>query len=100
MTVSMKDRTISFQFYKFTNEVEETRAQLFTTAQEMYLHNLLLSAMQEKMNKIPDPNNIQMYFHEQEYLRGQIDMLNHLLGVSEAAKEALVEQERQANLPS
>jgi len=50
------------------------------------IQNLRSELAEEKLNLTFTPNNVLDYTQQEAYLKGQIDMLNHLLDLHEAAQ--------------
>jgi hypothetical protein len=86
-------KTSKFNSYEFENERMWAASQVLTIDQECYIQNLLAEAVEEKMAIAPpsdDPNADQIFIRSHEYLRGQVEILQTILGNSTEARKALV----------
>lgn len=73
--------------WKFANPQEETGSRLLTTSQKQGIQNILCDLAEEKVRITPTfENPIQAQF-EQEFIRGQIEILRYLLSLSEAVED-------------
>lgn len=75
---------------------EEQSSQILTMSQEKRLKNLLLDSLQEKLTMSIEVEN---YLTKQEYLRGQVDILLHVLAISQEARSAMSVQQTSLELP-
>lgn len=87
-----KERKTLFTGYEFTDE-ELTQAQVFPAINEMYLQNELAIAAEtfivESEQRAELPHLLML---KQAYIRGQIDILKFVLGISEDRKSELQQQ--------
>lgn len=71
----------SFNRYELTEqEMEAGRA--FSLTQKAVIQNLVASVAEEKLRLVLDPQNLTAYAQQEAYLRGQLDILCHLLDIS------------------
>lgn len=77
---------IPHTFNKYQLTLDEQRSgQSLTLATKAVIQNLIVAAAEEKLALVLDPKNITEYSQQEAYLRGQIDILNHLLDLSNFA---------------
>lgn len=77
-----------FLEYEFTEE-EELAAKVFPTLNELWLQSQLAITAGERMNLIIDPQKPLEAGFADAYLRGQMDILKYLLGISNDRKSDL-----------
>lgn len=70
-----------FLEYEFTEE-EELAAKVFPTINELWIQTQLAITAGERMNLIIDPQKPLEAGFADAYLRGQMDILKYLLGIS------------------
>lgn len=74
----------SFNRYQMT--VEEQRAgQALSLSNQAVIQNLIATIAEEKLHLVLDANNITAYAQEEAYLRGQLDILRHVLDLSQTS---------------
>jgi|JI10StandDraft_1071094.scaffolds.fasta_scaffold3499394_1 hypothetical protein len=75
---------IPHSFNRYELSEEETKAgSSFSLSQQAVIQNLLSTVSEEKLHLVLDPQNITAYAQQEAYLRGQLDMLRHLLDLSQ-----------------
>lgn len=93
--MSVTEFTVNLQFdqYKLTDE-EQVYSKLFTEIQLSGLKNLLIQVVNEKVNMgVPvSGDEIHAYVRRQEYLRGQIDIINYIIATAMTAIETAQQQ--------
>ena len=75
-----------FSEYSFTED-EEQAACCFTSLQRQNIQNHISRISQEKIAHEPDPNEFDKFIQKEAYLRGQIDILKHLLEIDRFVTE-------------
>lgn len=73
--------SISLEYKEFETEQEREVSTYLLPAQKKFLHNLLVESALEKINMPVDTANVASYAYRSEYLRGQIDILQHILAL-------------------
>jgi len=82
----------SFQAYNLTEE-ELQHGRAIGPEQRMYYQTLLASAAEEKLAEEYDALNPLRFAQREAYLRGQIDILNMLLGANSVVRPKRYEPE-------
>lgn len=72
----------SFNRYQLSDE-EQRAGAAFSLSNQAVIQNLLATVAEEKLHLVLDPQNITAYAQQEAYLRGQLDMLRHLLDLSQ-----------------
>jgi len=85
-----KLKVTPFTSYDFTDE-EYLVAVKLTALQEQHIQSLLAAAAQEKIVIQYDDTHPHLASSQEAYLRGQIDILNHILGLSANSELAMAE---------
>jgi hypothetical protein len=78
----------SFTSWNLT-PVEEREGSLLTITQKQCIQNLISSIAEEKIAALFDPNNVQLSMAQDADLTGKINILNHLLDLSDHAESEL-----------
>lgn len=78
----------AFSSYELTAE-EELQGQLLNILQVATLQNLLCKVATDKITLIFDTEKPNAYIQNEAYLRGQYDLIQHLLDLDRLAKEPL-----------
>lgn len=72
----------SFNRYDLSQQEQEAGS-AFTLSNQAVLQNLLATTAEEKLHLVLDPQNITAYAQQEAYLRGQLDILRHILDLSQ-----------------
>jgi len=75
-----------FASYALTEE-EALQGSILTITQKQVIQNQLSSIAEQKINLIFDTDKPDSFIQEEAYLKGQLEMLRHLLDVSTASEE-------------
>lgn len=78
----------AFSSYELTAE-EELQGQLLGVLNVAVLQNLLCKVSTDKLTLIYDTDKPDAYIQNEAYLRGQYDLINHLLDLNNLASESL-----------
>lgn len=78
----------AFSSYELTAE-EELQGQLLGILNVAVLQNLLCKVSTDKLTLIYDTDKPDAYIQNEAYLRGQYDLINHLLDLNNLASESL-----------
>lgn len=78
-----------FTSYSLSDE-EEIQGSIFTIGQKQVLQNMLAAAAQEKIALVYDAKEPTFFTQQEASLKGQMDVLRHLLEVSDAAEASLI----------
>ena len=81
----------SFTEYNFLDEEEYITAAIFTDLQLMALYTERSQIAQRKLSLALEPTNTNAFIMEHEYLRGQLENMDFLIGKHEQAVERLRE---------
>ena len=84
----MKSIPHTFSSYELTAE-EELQGQLLNQLQQAALQNLLCTVAKQKLELVLDTAAPLAFTQQEAYLRGQYDVLTHLLSLNEMAAETL-----------
>lgn len=76
--------TNSFSSYNLTEE-EFKNGSILTSLNIAVIQNLRSQIAEEKLNLPFTPNDVLSYTQQEAYLKGQLDILAHLLAENEAA---------------
>lgn len=71
----------SFNRYEL-NEDEQRAGQALSLSNQAVIQNLIATIAEEKLHLVLDANNITAYAQQEAYLRGQLDILRHILDLS------------------
>lgn len=71
----------SFNRYEL-NEDEQRAGQALSLSNQAVIQNLIATIAEEKLHLVLDTNNITAYAQQEAYLRGQLDILRHILDLS------------------
>ena len=71
----------SFNRYELSDD-EIKAGQAFTLSNQAVIQNLVATIAEEKLHLVLDATNITAYAQQEAYLRGQLDILRHLLDLS------------------
>ena len=71
----------SFNRYEL-NEDEQRVGQALSLSNQAVIQNLIATIAEEKLHLVLDANNITAYAQQEAYLRGQLDILRHILDLS------------------
>lgn len=82
--------TLKLEPETFTDPGEELLGQILTYPQFKNVNNILRAAVEEKLNMSAEEEG---YLFKQEFLRGQIAILQYLMAVSEATRHRSMSQE-------
>jgi hypothetical protein len=72
----------SFNRYELSED-EQRAGQALSLSNQAVIQNLIASISEEKLHLVLDANNITAYAQQEAYLRGQLDILRHLLDLSQ-----------------
>jgi hypothetical protein len=72
----------SFNRYEMTED-EQRAGQALSLSNQAVIQNLIATIAEEKLHLVLDANNITAYAQNEAYLRGQLDILRHLLDLSQ-----------------
>lgn len=76
---------VPHSFNKFELSAEEYKAGCaLTLSNQAVIQNLISDVAEEKLRIVLDPQNLTEYAQQEAYLRGQLDILNHLLSLSKS----------------
>ena len=76
-------RIIPHTFNRYELSDEELRAgQALTFSNQAVIQNLIATIAEQKLQLVLDPQNITDFAMQEAFLRGQIDILQHLLDLS------------------
>lgn len=76
---------VPHSFNKFELSAEEYKAGcVLTLSNQAVIQNLISDVAEEKLRLVLDPQNLTEYAQQEAYLRGQLDILNHLLSLSKS----------------
>ena len=76
---------VPHSFNKFEMSAEEYKAGCaLTLSNQAVIQNLISDVAEEKLRLVLDPQNLTEYAQQEAYLRGQLDILNHLLSLSKS----------------
>ena len=78
----------SFNRYELSQQEQEAGS-AFTLSNQAVIQNLLASCAEEKLHLVLDPQNVTAYAQQEAYLRGQLDILRHLLDLSQFSLTAV-----------
>lgn len=81
----MKLATNEFQAWEFTEEELEV-ASILSELQEARINTLRAEIAAQKLNLVADTTNPGAYWQQEAYLRGQIDILSHMVTASNVIK--------------
>ncbi len=74
---------IPHSFNRFSLTDDEARAgRALTLSNQAVIQNLIATIAEEKLHLVLDTQNVMAYSQNEAYLRGQLDILNHLLDLS------------------
>ena len=71
----------SFNRYEL-NEDEQRAGQALSLSNQAVIQNLIATIAEEKLHLVLDANNITAFAQQEAYLRGQLDILRHILDLS------------------
>ena len=74
------------------SEQEETESAILSPTQRARVQNLRVETLEQKLSLAPSsltPDSKESYWQQEAYLRGQLDILSHLLAADEAAQSLL-----------
>ena len=75
---------IPHTFNRYELNDEELRAgQALTISNKAVIQNLIATIAEQKLQLVLDPQNITDFAMQEAFLRGQIDILQHLLDLSQ-----------------
>lgn len=75
---------IPHTFNRYALSDEELRAgQALTISNQAVIQNLIATVAEQKLQLVLDPEKITDFAMQEAYLRGQIDILQHLLDLSQ-----------------
>ena len=72
----------SFNRYEL-NEDEQRAGQALSLSNQAVIQNLIATISEEKLHLVLDATNITAYAQQEAYLRGQLDILRHILDLSQ-----------------
>lgn len=81
----------SFNRYQLSEE-EQRAGAAFSLSNQAVIQNLIATCAEEKLHLTLDTQNISAYAQQEAYLRGQIDILRHLLDLSHFSQTAVSTQ--------
>ena len=75
-------------FTSFELNAEETKLGcVLTTLNVAKIQNLRSQIAEEKLNLVFTPNDVLSYTQQEAYLKGQLDILSHLLAENESSQQ-------------
>jgi len=78
-----------FSSYTLSEE-EELHGQTFTNLNIAVLQNIRCQAAQDKLNLDFTPNDVLTYSQKEAYLKGQLDLIQYLMDLNDAAKQTRI----------
>ncbi len=81
----------SFNRYQLSEE-EQRAGAAFSLSNQAVIQNLIATCAEEKLHLTLDTKDINGYAQQEAYLRGQIDILRHLLDLSQFSQTAVSPQ--------
>lgn len=75
-----------FQVVELGQE-DEANGQILNSLQKAVLQNQRAEIATQKLNLVFTPNDVLSYTQQEAYLKGQLDLIQHLLDLSAASEE-------------
>ena len=84
---------ITSSFHRLTLSTDDVLAGSILSAMQLgVIQNRRVDIAEQKLNLEFTPNDVPAYTQQEAYLKGQLDILQHLIDSSEAASKAAVQQ--------
>lgn len=80
-------------FSRYSHSVEEERsAMILSTLQTEGISNLMCNIAESKIRLEVSPDNYSEYVQQEAFLKGQLEILQHLLDLSEETQRIILEE--------